>query len=40
VQWFAFASIAAIAWLVVLGGAIKRMRQRAEPGPGPDRAHQ
>jgi cytochrome oxidase assembly protein ShyY1 len=33
VQWFAFASIAAIAWLVVLGGAIKRMRQRAEPGP-------
>ncbi|MBO9329598.1 SURF1 family protein [Achromobacter xylosoxidans] len=27
VQWFAFASIAAIAWLVVLGGAIRRMRR-------------
>ena len=35
VQWFAFASIAAIAWLVVLGGAIKRMRQRAGQGPRP-----
>lgn len=35
VQWFAFASIAAIAWLVVLGGAIKRMRQRAGQGPKP-----
>ncbi|MGE8617587.1 MAG: SURF1 family protein [Achromobacter spanius] len=33
VQWFAFGLIAAIAWLVVLGGAIKRMRQRAEQGP-------
>lgn len=32
VQWFAFGSIAAIAWLVVLGGAIKRMRQRADSG--------
>lgn len=29
VQWFSFALFAAIAWLVVLGGAIKRMRQRA-----------
>jgi len=29
VQWFAFGLIAAIAWLVVLGGAIRRMRQRA-----------
>ncbi|MNS56397.1 hypothetical protein D3C72_892550 [compost metagenome] len=33
VQWFAFGLIAAIAWLVVLGGAIKRMRQRAGQGP-------
>ncbi|MPT38958.1 MAG: SURF1 family protein, partial [Achromobacter sp.] len=33
VQWFAFGLIAAIAWLVVLGGAIKRMRQRAQNGP-------
>lgn len=33
VQWFAFGLIAAIAWLVVLGGAIKRMRQRAQDGP-------
>ncbi|EJO31241.1 SURF1 family protein [Achromobacter marplatensis] len=33
VQWFAFGLIAAIAWLVVLGGAIKRMRQRAQSGP-------
>lgn len=32
VQWFAFGLIAAIAWLVVLGGAIKRMRQRARTG--------
>lgn len=32
VQWFAFGLIAAIAWLVVLGGAIKRMRQRAPNG--------
>ena len=32
VQWFAFGLIAAIAWLVVLGGAIKRMRQRARDG--------
>lgn len=32
VQWFAFGLIAAIAWLVVLGGAIKRMRQRAKNG--------
>lgn len=33
IQWFAFGLIAAIAWLVVLGGAIKRMRQRAGQGP-------
>lgn len=33
VQWFAFGLIAAIAWLVVLGGAIKRMRQRTRNGP-------
>ncbi len=33
VQWFAFAGIAAIAWLVVLGGAIRRVR-RAQNGPG------
>ncbi|CAB3662751.1 SURF1 family protein [Achromobacter pestifer] len=33
VQWFAFGLIAAIAWLVVLGGAIRRMRQRAPDGP-------
>ncbi|MGY6268161.1 SURF1 family protein [Achromobacter denitrificans] len=33
VQWFAFASIAAIAWLVVLGGAVRRMRRRAADGP-------
>jgi cytochrome oxidase assembly protein ShyY1 len=33
VQWFAFASIAAVAWLVVLGGAIRRMR-RAQNAPG------
>jgi len=32
VQWFAFASIAAVAWLVVLGGAIRRMR-RAQNAP-------
>lgn len=32
VQWFAFGLIAAIAWLVVLGGAIKRMRQRGDSG--------
>ncbi len=30
VQWFAFGAIAAIAWLVVLGGAIRRMRQRTD----------
>ncbi|SEI62245.1 SURF1 family protein [Achromobacter sp. NFACC18-2] len=30
VQWFAFGAIAAIAWLVVLGGAIRRMRQRGD----------
>lgn len=35
VQWFAFGLIAAIAWLVVLGGAIKRMRQRAGQGARP-----
>ncbi|MCW0208359.1 MAG: SURF1 family protein, partial [Achromobacter sp.] len=28
VQWFAFAGIAAIAWLAVLGGAVRRMRRR------------
>jgi cytochrome oxidase assembly protein ShyY1 len=33
VQWFAFASIAAIAWLAVLAGAIRRMRRRASDGP-------
>jgi len=33
VQWFAFGLIVAIAWLVVLGGAIKRMRQRTQNGP-------
>ena len=33
VQWFSFALFAAIAWLVVLGGAIKRMRQRAAKDP-------
>lgn len=33
VQWFSFALFAAIAWLVVLGGAIKRMRQRASNDP-------
>ncbi len=33
VQWFAFASIAAIAWLVVLGGAIRRMRRHESGGP-------
>ncbi|KGE00010.1 membrane protein [Achromobacter sp. RTa] len=32
VQWFAFASIAAVAWLVVLGGAIRRMRRRESAG--------
>ena len=30
VQWFAFGAIAAIAWLVVLGGAIRRRRQRVD----------
>lgn len=30
VQWFAFGAIAAIAWLVVLGGAIRRARQRVD----------
>ncbi|WP_324613775.1 SURF1 family cytochrome oxidase biogenesis protein, partial [Achromobacter xylosoxidans] len=33
VEWFSFALFAAIAWLVVLGGAIKRMRQRAANDP-------
>jgi len=33
VEWFSFALFAAIAWLVVLGGAIKRTRQRAANDP-------
>ncbi len=31
VQWFAFAAIAAIAWLAVLAGAIRRARRRQAP---------
>ena len=43
VQWFSFALFAAIAWLVVMAGALKRMRQRqreqAGPGAEPPRGH-
>ena len=35
VQWFSFALFAAIAWLVVMAGALKRMRQRQREQAGP-----
>ena len=34
VQWFSFALFAAIAWLVVMAGALKRMRQRQREQAG------
>ena len=41
VQWFSFALFAAVAWLVVMAGALKRMRQRQreQAGPEPPRGH-
>ena len=34
-QWFSFALFAAVAWLVVMAGALKRMRQRQREQAGP-----